>query len=232
MSEKVNLFSADLKKLLTTVHSEKRVKKGAYFFQEGDKADGIYYIHSGKVRIGKITPDGQEITFKICHEEDFFGEFLPFCAISIYPFHARAHEDTICSKIQKEDLEEALLLNPELNIEFIKWLGIKHRKAQSKIRDLILHGKKGALYSTLIRMSNSYGVHQHNNDILIDLSLTNRELSNFCGTSREVVNRMLNELKKNGVVSMIDSKIIIHNLSYLKEQIHCENCPKEICSID
>ena len=71
----------------------------------------------------------------------------------------------------------------------MKRMGVHHQKTQSKFRDLILHGKKGALYSTLIRMTNSYGVHQ-GDGILIDLSLTNQELANFCGMSREVVNRM------------------------------------------
>lgn len=43
-------------------------------------------------------------------------------------------------------------------------------------------------------MTNSYGVLKENG-ILIDLPLTNQELANFCATSRESVNRMLNELK-------------------------------------
>ncbi|MCM3112915.1 Crp/Fnr family transcriptional regulator [Lederbergia lenta] len=231
MNEKIDDYSPDLKDLLSIIHSERGLKKGTYLFQEGDQADAIYFIRSGKVRIGKITPDGRELTFRICGKEDFIGEMTLYCAPSKYTVHAKVLEDGICAKIRKEDLEENLLLNPNLNIEFMKMMGIHHQKAQSKFRDLILHGKKGALYSTLIRMTNSYGV-SIKDGILIDLPLTNQELANFCGMSREVVNRMLGLLKKDGKVSMQEGKIVIHDLQFLRNEIHCENCPVEICNIE
>lgn len=113
----------------------------------------------------------------------------------------------------------------------MKWMGIDQQKTQTKFRDLLLHGKKGALYSTLIRLSNSYGV-QKPDGILIDLALTNQELANFCGMTREVVNRMLSDLKKEKMISMAEGKMLIRDLSYLKTQINCENCPISFCKID
>lgn len=224
--EPVNLHD-----LLLIRHKEKTWKKGAYLFQEGDKANEIYYIKSGKVRIGKITPDGREITFRIVNAEDFISEVRLFCTLSTYTVHAKAIEDCECAIIHKDDLEENLLINPGLSAEFMKMMGIHHQKTHSKFRDLILHGKKGALYSTLIRMTNSYGI-KTDKGIIIDLSLTNQELANFCGMSREVVNRLLGALKKDGVISIADGNIIIHDLQFLKDEIHCENCPVDICRID
>ena len=106
------------------------------------------------------------------------------------------------------------------------------RRLQTKMRDLLLNGKRGALYSTLIRLCNSYGVKQ-NDGILIDLQLTNQEIARFCGATREYVNRLLNELKQKGVLS-VDStkKILIKDLDYLKRENQCENCPIEICNMD
>lgn len=217
--------------LSTIEKMEKEMNKGTFLFREGDTADGIYLIHSGKVRIGKITPDGRELTFRICGAGDFISEVMLFCNFSIYNVHAKVLEDGTYSKIKKEDLEEKLLLNPTLNIEVMKQMSIDQQKSQSKFRDLILHGKKGALYSTLIRMTNSYGI-QQSDGILIDIAFTNQELANFCGMSREVVNRLLSSLKKDGKISIIDGKILIHDLQALKDEIHCENCPIEICNIE
>ncbi|WP_144460970.1 Crp/Fnr family transcriptional regulator [Siminovitchia fortis] len=221
----------DLKELLLIEHKEQTFKKGSYLFREGDLADGIFYIRSGKVRIGKITPDGREITFHISGEGDFISEIRLFCALSTYRVQAKVMEDCDCIKIGKKELEEKLFLNPSLSAGFLKMMGTQQQKTQSKFRDLILHGKKGALYSTLIRMTNSYGV-QRNDGILIDLPLTNQELANFCGMSREVVNRLLNGLKDEGIIKMEDGKIFVCSLQYLKDEIHCENCPAEICRID
>ncbi|VEF46257.1 transcriptional regulator Fnr (anaerobic regulatory protein) [Bacillus freudenreichii] len=224
-------YSEDLKALLLIDHKEKKLKKGSYLFREGDTADSIFYIRSGKVRIGKITPDGREITFRICNEGDFISEIRLFCALSTYRVQAKVLEDCDSLVIEKQKLEETLLLDPNLTVGFLKMMGTQQQKTQSKFRDLILHGKKGALYSTLIRMTNSYGIHKKDG-ILIDLPLTNQELANFCGMSREVVNRLLNGLKNDEIITMEDGKIIIRNLQFLKDEIHCENCPAEICSID
>lgn len=68
--------------------------------------------------------------------------------------------------------------------------------------------------------------------ILIDVPLTNQELANFCGTAREVVNRMLGDLRKKGVISVEKGKIHVHDLQYLRNEIACEGCPPELCSIE
>src|SRR5690606_22765994 len=102
----------------------------------------------------------------------------------------------------------------------MKQMSIDQQKSQSKFRDLILHGKKGALYSTLIRMTNSYGI-QQSDGILIDIAFTNQELANFCGMSREVVNRLLSSLNKDDNISILVEKIIIHDLQVLNDEINC-----------
>ncbi|MFP3488461.1 Crp/Fnr family transcriptional regulator, partial [Staphylococcus sp. SIMBA_130] len=134
--------------------------------------------------------------------------------------------------INKNQLEKALMTNSQLTFEFMKWTSNHMRKFQSKIRDLLLNGKKGALYSTLIRLSNSYGTKQVDG-ILINLTLTNQELAKFIAATRESVNRMLVELRKLNVISIDKSgKILIKDIDYLREQIGCENCPVDICNIN
>lgn len=223
--------SVGLKELFSIRHIEKEFKKDTYLFQEGDPIIGIYLIRSGKVRIGKITPDGRELTLKICGPNQIVGEIILFCEESKYLLDAKAIVDTVCVKIRTEDLEEALSNNNNLAVAFMKWMGINHQKTQTKFRDLILHGKKGALYSTLIRMTNSYGIIGESG-ILIDMTLTNQELANFCGMTREVVNRMLSDLKKLNKLSMVKGKILIHDIQYLRDEINCENCPIALCKID
>lgn len=228
--EKVDM-SSDLKELLTVPHEIKEYKKDTYIFREGDPIKGTYLIRSGKVQIGKITPDGRELTLRICGPKQIVGEISIFSTFSKYMFNAKVLEDVVCLKFSVEDLEEALTCNSELAVAFMKWMGINQQKTQTKFRDLMLHGKKGALYSTLIRLTNSYGK-QEKNGVLIDLVLTNQELANFCGMTREVVNRMLSELKKLNIIYMIEGKIFIHNIQYLKDEINCEDCPIIFCKID
>jgi len=231
LNEEIGDLSSDLKELLSVQHEIREFKKDAYLFREGDTIKGTYLIRSGKVQIGKTTPEGRELTLRICGPKQIVGEITLFSVASKYMLDAKALEDVVCLKFNINDLEEALNHNSELAVAFLKWMGINHQKTQTKFRDLMLHGKKGALYSTLIRLSNSYGVQQEDG-ILIDVTLTNQELANFCGMTREVVNRLLSELKKQGKISMESGKLFIHDIQYLKDEINCEDCPIAFCKID
>jgi len=223
--------TAEMKELVSKAHRQLEIKKDTYLFREGEQAEEVYYIQSGKIQISKIAADGQELSLRICSKGDIVGELTLFAEQAKYLLNAKVLEDGIVSCIQREVLEKSLLENNKLALEFMKWMSDHFRKTQTKFRDLVLHGKKGALYSTLIRMCNSYGVMKEDG-ILINLQLTNQELANFCGTSREVVNRLLNDLRKQGIISINRGKITVHHLSYLRNEIDCEDCPPEICSID
>lgn len=217
--------------LFDTVHHIKKIEKGTFLFQEGSLAEELYIVQSGILQISKIIPDGRELTLRMCSRGDFVGELNIFSPAPRYLLSARVTEDGDVAVIKKEVLEEKLSNDLPLALEFMKWMSQQFRKTQTKFRDLVLHGKKGALYSTLIRMTNSHGI-KTNKGILIELPLTNQELANFCGTSREVVNRLLSDLRKAGIICIDKGAITIHDLEYLKREIDCEDCPIEICKID
>ncbi|WP_085506960.1 Crp/Fnr family transcriptional regulator [Thalassobacillus devorans] len=224
-------ISNDLKELLSSVDHIQKIDKNRFLFQEGEDADQMYIIQSGRIQISKMSPDGRELSLRICQKGDIIGELTLFTDDATYLLNAKVMEDAEVAVIKKENLEKELLTNTELAFEFMKWMSEHFRKTQTKFRDLVLHGKKGALYSTIIRLTNSYGI-KRADGIFIDIVLTNQELANFCGTSRESVNRLLSDLKKKEVLTMENNNIVVKDLQYLKDEINCENCPIVLCSID
>ncbi|MDZ5470318.1 Crp/Fnr family transcriptional regulator [Bacillus sp. 31A1R] len=224
-------LSTELLELLRTANHIRRIEKGTYLFHEGQIAKELYLVLSGKIQLSKMVPDGRELTIRMCSEGDLIGELVIFCEDQNYMLNAKINESGEVAVISKKELEEKLGENHALALEFMKWFSGQYRRTQTKFRDLILHGKKGALYSTLIRLSNSYGM-KCLEGIMIDTPLTNQELANFCGTSREVVNRLLSDLRKNEVISIEKGIITIHDLEYLKIEIDCENCPIDICNVE
>jgi CRP-like cAMP-binding protein len=227
---KILEVSSDLNELLLSVHHTQIIEKGTFLFQEGTPSHELYIIRSGKVRISKITPDGRELTLRLCGQGDLIGELTLFNPSQRNIQSGKVIESGEVAVIYQMSLEEKLAKNPALALEFMKWMSLQNQKAQTRFRDLVLNGKKGAMYSTLIRLANSFG-ERNNNGITISLNVTNQELANFCGTSREVVNRFLSELRKNGIISVNKGVITINDLNYLKMEIDCENCPIEICNI-
>ncbi|MBH9966970.1 Crp/Fnr family transcriptional regulator [Rossellomorea oryzaecorticis] len=228
----LSTVSEDLSSLLISIGTPRAVKKGSFLFQEGERADELFLIRSGVFQISKLSLEGKELNMRICKKDDYIGELTLFSENATYMLSAYALEAGEVLTIQRNQLEKALINDAPLTFEFMKWISTQLRKNQSKIRDLIMHGKKGALYSTLIRISNSYGV-KMDDGILLDIHLTNQELAKFCAATRESVNRMLSDLKKKGMIDYTpDGRIILLDLGYLRGEIGCENCPIDICNID
>ncbi|WML43358.1 Crp/Fnr family transcriptional regulator [Neobacillus sp. PS3-40] len=223
--------SLEIKELLRFADRKIKSVKGTFLFQEGMQAEELYIVVSGKVQISKVTTDGRELSLRICGENDICGELTLFTDNPRYLLSAKVLEEGEVVAIRKDVLESEIFQDSRLALEFMKWMSDHFRKTQTKFRDLVLNGKRGALFSTLIRMSNSYGV-QQKDGILIDLPLTNQELANFCGTSRESTNRILSELKRDNIISINRGKISILDLQYLRDEIGCENCPVVFCSIE
>ncbi|MGD7047974.1 Crp/Fnr family transcriptional regulator [Rossellomorea marisflavi] len=205
------------------------VSKGSYLFLEGKVPSHLFFIKEGHIKVTRSTPGGRELALRIVGAGDVVGELL--CGDSSYSVSARAMDRCSLLSIPITDFEASLLDDRERNRDWIKWFQLQQRKDQSRFRDLLLHGKKGALYSTLIRLTNTYGEHQVGG-ILIGICLTNQDLDDFCGASREMVNRMLHDLKEDGVISMNKGFITIHKLDRLKETIDCDQCPLCVCQIN
>ena len=198
-------------------------------FHEGDRANHLYYLQSGMVKLTKLSEEGKEYILSIFRAGDFFGQIDTF-QDSRHSFTATATEECEIGVIQKSDLEVVLWQSGDLAVEFMNWMGYMQRLMQTKFRDLLMYGKPGALCSTLIRFANTFGV-QDEHGIRIEMKLTNSELADHIGCARESVNRMLAELKRAGAVLIQDGFITITNLQYLRNICKCESCPIELCRI-
>jgi CRP/FNR family transcriptional regulator len=208
----------------------KHIAADSYLFWDGDKTEYLYYVLSGRVKLIKGTEEGKDMMMSIFQKGDLIMEMDGF-EVSLHNFSAVVIEDAEIGVIQKKDLEILLQRNGDFALEFMSWMGLMHRITQSKFRDLLMYGKPGALTSTLIRMCNSFGI-ACEDGIRINIKLTNTELAEIIGATRESVNRMLSELKTEGTITVRNGQIIVHHLSHLREKCNCPTfpvCPIEIC---
>lgn len=237
VDDMVNSYTIDplpvnIRKVFEENGSIVKISKGSQLFIEGEPVKDIFYVVSGKVIISKETVSGKELTLRICGSNDCIGEGIIFSKTSFYPLSAKALESSTVITLDRNLFEMYLSQEPTVLIECIKWLQLQNLKSQTKMRDLLLYGKKGALYSTIIRLTNTYGIVQDTGDIVIDYPLTNSDLANLCATSREVINRMLHDLKKQKIIFFEKSIITVHDLNFLKHECECESCPLSVCRID
>lgn len=208
-----------------------KIKSGSVLFQEKDAVQYVYLLLKGSIALGRVHVRGKDFILKILNDRDLIVEYQLFKANPHYQFYAKTLSNCELLVIKKELFEEFISTDPEAMKATATWLSTSYLKAQMKCQDLIMNGKKGGLYSILIRLCNSYGV-MTENGILIDLPLTHQELANLTYGTREVIQRSLKELRENDIIAYDNQKFTIKKMSYLKEEVDCQNCAYEICGID
>ncbi|MGP7816259.1 Crp/Fnr family transcriptional regulator [Niallia sp. 01092] len=207
------------------------VKKGKLLFQEKDPVRNIYILLNGTLALGRVHEKGKEFILKILHDEEALLEYQLFKHSPKYHFFSRTITDCELLTIKRDEFEESVLKDPILLTALTTWLSTGYLKANMKCQDLIMHGKKGGLYSILIRLCHSFGK-KTEEGILIDFPLTHQELANLTFGTREVMQRILKELREADVISYSNQKFTIKNIAYLKQAVDCQHCPSDVCGLN
>jgi len=208
-----------------------RFKSGSVLFQEKDSVEYVYLLLNGSIALGRVHLSGKDFILKILKEREVIVEYQLFKANPHYQFYAKTLTDCELLLIKREQFEEFILTDPEAMNALAAWLSTGYLKAQMKCQDLIMNGKKGGLYSILIRLCNSYGV-KTEDGILIDLPLTHQELANLTYGTREVIQRALKDLREKDIILYENQMFTVKNVGFLKEKVDCQNCSFEICGLN
>ena len=227
--------SVSLYRLLMQFFGEKeqihKVRADTVLFQEKDPVDHIYLLLKGSISIGRVHLRGKEFILKILHSRETLVEYQLFSSNPYYHFYAKTLSDCELLPIKREQFEEFIKNDPQAMTTFVSWLSTSYLKAQMKCQDLIMNGKKGGLYSILIRLCHSYGIPTEEG-ILIDLPITHQELANLTYGTREVIQRSLKELREKDIIYYDQQKFIVKKLSFLRQSVDCQNCANEICGLN
>lgn len=209
----------------------RKVDKNETLFAEGDEAQFFYIVRSGQICVSKSVCSGRTLSLRLARCGSILGEQVLCHVGDTYLFNAVAKTRAEVYEIRLEVLDDYLRRKPQLAYDMLTIISQHMRKQHTKFRDLILYGKKGALCSTLLRMAKSYG-QQTAEGIFISVPFTNQELANFSATTRESLNRMLSELKREGVVESRGKHLLILDRAALEAAIECEGCDADCCNIE
>lgn len=222
MLKSIPLFSSlpdEIIEHLTETVNSRAITKGEVIFRETDRAEALYFIVKGKVKLIKSNPEGKEILLNIRKQGEMFAEVPLFNkSEDTYPVTSIAMESGIIAVIRYADLEKVLLKEPKLAISIFRTMAERLLLAQRTLRDVALYGKFGALAATLVRLCEDYGV-QDEDGIVIKLRLTHEDLGSFFGATRESVTRMINQLRRQGVIDKKGSYFIVHDIDALRSYL-------------
>ncbi|WP_321416768.1 Crp/Fnr family transcriptional regulator [uncultured Desulfobacter sp.] len=184
------LTESEIQKI-ESVSCEKIFLKDTVIINEGDETNSLYIILKGRANALSMDPGGRQIILNVFRPGDYFGE-MSFIDAKPRSAAVITKEKSKFVVIKREAFLQIVSENPELMLNMMKGLVGKIRVATRQIEDLAFKDVYGRIARLLTELKNGDGV--------VTEKLTNTEIAFRVGASREMVSRIVSELKNGGYI--------------------------------
>jgi len=184
-------------------------------FAQGQRANTVFYIRAGTVRLSVLSAHGKVATISLLGGGDFVGEG---CIAAEQPVRmATATAATECSvlRIEKSELLRTLHEEPRFADMFLKYVVSRHNRTQSDLVDQLFNSTEKRLARTLLQLAH---VGKEGRSEALLPGITQKTLAEMVGTTRSHVNVFLNRFKKLGFIDS-DGGLKVHS-SLLSVVLH------------
>ncbi len=194
------------------------VKKNEILYFPEDASDTIFLLKQGKVKISKFSENGQEIILALLGPGEVFGE-LALVAQSKEERKelAQVTDDAVICKVELSRFLELMSQNKDLNFEITKLIGLRIKKIQTKLENLIFKTAEERIIWFIKDSADQFGrpitgfPEQRN----IELKLTHEEIGKLTATSRQMVSTVFSQLEKNGIIKYDRKRIYVLDINKL-----------------
>ncbi|MGH8891704.1 MAG: Crp/Fnr family transcriptional regulator [Actinomycetes bacterium] len=192
---------------------EVRLRRGETLFNEGDRGDRLYVVTQGKVKLGRTASDGRENLFGVLGPGEMFGELSLFdpgprtataTAVTAATLHGLGHDD----------LQPLLLQRPEVAGRLLAALARRLRRTNEAMGDLVFSDVPGRVAKALLDLAKRFGV-EAEDGLRVTHDLTQEELAQLVGASRETVNKALADFASRGFLRLEGRAVVILDVERL-----------------
>jgi len=204
--------AASLRASMTLV----KVPKGNTLFKEGDAGDRLFVVVEGKLKLGTSSIDGRENLLSILGPGDMFGELSLFdpgprtataTAVTDARVLALAHDQVIGLVTQ----------HPQVSLELLARLAQRLRRTNEVLADLVFSDVPGRVAKALMDLGSRFGV-QKDDGLHVNHDLTQEELAQLVGASRETVNKALADFAARSWVRLEPRAVVVLDYERLSKR--------------
>lgn len=189
-------------------------KKGEHIYLAGDKAAGLYCLHSGKVKVYRAGSDGREQIVRLAKPGDPLG-YRALLGNGLHSTNATALEDTHACFIARETFFSILSARPAFSMKLFDILSYDLEQVERKVVEMAQKPIKERLAEALLLLQHTYGFKEDQRTL--DVKITRDDIAGIVGAATESVIRNLTELKEEGIVGLegrsiqvLDSEALLH----------------------
>jgi CRP/FNR family cyclic AMP-dependent transcriptional regulator len=175
----------------------RKIPRGTTLFTKGDPGTGLIGVLSGSVKISVASADGRDIVLNIIQAGEIFGE------IALLDGHPRTADATAMSDcelmvIERRDFIQFLRNQPDMTLKFIEILCSRLRHTSEQVQDLTFLNLPTRLAKALLQLTSQVESSAPRRKVAI----TQREISQIIGRSRESTNKQLRAWAKRGWIKL------------------------------
>ena len=190
-----------------------RFPRGTTIFDEGEPGDRLYIITSGKIKLARHAPDGRENLLTVMGPSDMFGE------LSIFDPGPRTSSavcvtEVTAATMNSEMLKQWVADHPSIAQQLLRVLARRLRRTNANLADLIFTDVPGRVAKTLLQLANRFGV-QEGSALRVNHDLTQEEIAQLVGASRETVNKALATFAHRGWIRLEGKSVLIVDTEHL-----------------
>ena len=206
----LNVLNADELAELLTKTKKREIPRFSYIYSPETYPESIYFLLDGMVKIAIQSDHGREAIKSILDTPGLFGE-QAISSDSIYEEFAMSMQDgATILEIGVNDFRELMKKNHEVSKEVIAFLGNRVRQTEKRLEAQIFKNARDRIID-FIKESACRRGHRVGYDWFLKRSLTQQEIANYTGTSRQTVTEVFNELKKANQIYFNRNKILIRD---------------------
>jgi CRP/FNR family cyclic AMP-dependent transcriptional regulator len=201
---------------LQATMTQRHVARGEVLFNEGEPGDRLYVIVEGKIKLGRASGDGRENLLAILGPGEMFGELSLF---DPGPRNATATAvaDTSLIGVGSEDLTEWLTGRPDVARQLLRALARRLRRTNEALADLVFSDVPGRVAKALLDLSERFGAPTEEG-LRVAHDLTQEELAQLVGASRETVNKALADFAARGWLRLDQRAVLLLDIDRLRRR--------------
>jgi CRP/FNR family cyclic AMP-dependent transcriptional regulator len=196
----------------------RRFATGEHLFHAGDIGDAFHYIDRGRVLILADSATGEQVALTVLGQGQSFGEQALLDPRSRRTATARALEPTETLSLARPDFERLRALNPQIERMLTNVLADQVRRLTNRLVEALTQPAEVRVYRRLYELGAIYEVTGTDAPI----PLTQEQIASMAGARLRVTNRVLNEARRDGVLSTRRRRIVIEDWEELRRRAHLE----------
>lgn len=191
---------------------------GQVIYARGDLEAVLYILLDGKVKLGRCADDGRENILSVLAPPDVFGE-LSILDPGPQPWNATAVTEVCAATVDRQRLESWLVEYPEIAGRLLTMLARRLRHTSDTLADLSFIDAPARVAKRLLWLAQRFGIPE-NGSMRVNHGLTQEELAQLVGATRETVNKALSDFRNRGWIRVDGKSVVISNSERLAHRAH------------